>query len=181
MIYSGNYDSLNDEIKEGSISATLEKIRLNGTDSLWESMQGDLEGTFSVTVDPKGRYELCFHAHEEEERDDDTEENFFTEIPIGFNIRLQSLPRSLPDTELGPDAQRALSLVETAGLIQVDWQNLLDHFDFLRNREAVHSQLTKQIHDRVMGWTILEAVLVVAMALAQVAYWKKFFEQRRYL
>jgi hypothetical protein len=57
----------------------------------------------------------------------------------------------------------------------------VDHFDFLRNREAQHQVLTSQILSRVMGWTLLEAGLVVAMALGQVMYWKKFFEQRRYL
>jgi hypothetical protein len=33
----------------------------------------------------------------------------------------------------------------------------------------------------VIGWSILEAVLVITMAIAQVCYWKSFFEQRRYL
>jgi hypothetical protein len=65
--------------------------------------------------------------------------------------------------------------------INSDWQNLVDHFDFLRNREAQHHVLTSQILSRVMGWTLLEAGLVVCMALGQVMYWKKFFEQRRYL
>jgi hypothetical protein len=65
--------------------------------------------------------------------------------------------------------------------MQGHFQNLLDHFDFMRNREAVHVQLTNQINDRVMGWTIIEAILVITMAFAQVWYWKAFFERRRYL
>lgn len=65
--------------------------------------------------------------------------------------------------------------------INNDWENLVDHFDFLRNRESQHQVLTSQILRRVMGWTLFEAGLVICMALGQVMYWKKFFEQRRYL
>jgi hypothetical protein len=83
--------------------------------------------------------------------------------------------------EAGPDAKRALELVQRSVMINNDWQNLVDHFDFLRNREAQHAMLSSQILSRVMGWTLLEAALVVTMAIGQVMYWKKLFEQRRYL
>jgi hypothetical protein len=58
---------------------------------------------------------------------------------------------------------------------------LQDHYDFLRTRESINEALTDAIMSRVMGWTIAEACLVVFMAIAQVMYWRKFFEQRRYL
>jgi emp24/gp25L/p24 family/GOLD len=57
----------------------------------------------------------------------------------------------------------------------------MDHFDFLRNREGMQWQLMRQTFSKIMGWTILEAILVIAMAIAQVCYWKSFFEQRRFL
>jgi hypothetical protein len=41
--------------------------------------------------------------------------------------------------------------------------------------------MTEQILSRVMSWTLIEAALVILMATAQVIYWRKFFEQRRYL
>jgi hypothetical protein len=41
--------------------------------------------------------------------------------------------------------------------------------------------LTNEILARIMGWTVVEACVVIAMAVAQVMYWRKFFEQRRYL
>jgi len=103
-------------------------------------------------------------------------------LPVGFNLYVRStLERTLPEGEGGPDAKRALQLVQDSIDIVAQWRTLLDHFDFLRNREAQHNILTSQILSRVMSWTILEAILVVTMAVAQVMYWKRFFEQRRYL
>merc|ERR1711971_853861 len=81
--------------------------------------------------------------------------------------------------EEGPDAERALDLLDEAEEIHDDWRNLLDHFDFLRNREAVHMKVTNQIENRVMFWSLIEAGLVVSMSVGQVLYWRRFFEQRR--
>ena len=134
-----------------------------------------------VKVEGKKRYRFCMESSELQDKDVDDDSARDFRIQVGFDLRMQMEPRALPDEELGPDAQRALDLVEAAAATERQWQNLLDHFDFLRNREAIHRQLTSQINDRVMGWTIIEAVLVVTMAVGQVWYWKKFFEQRRYL
>ena len=100
---------------------------------------------------------------------------------MGFNVRVHAIPRSLPDDENGPDMERALRVTEAAVSIETDWSNLMDHFEFLRSREQVHMRLTNEIMSRIMGWTLIEAFVVVVMAVLQVMYWRKFFEQRRYL
>ena len=151
----------------------------------WRSTPGASEEDFHVTVlggggGAQNRFRLCFAATPDEDEDDNTAT--VNAWRLGFHLRIQSAaPRSLPDTELGPDAQRALALLEAATIAEQHWYNLRDHFDFYRNREAVHRQLMRQTFAKIMGWTILEAVLVVSMAVAQVCYWKSFFEQRRYL
>jgi len=177
-ISSGNFDVLDDEVEEGMVAAWLEKPQVaeGKNTELWRSEAGVDEETFSVEVDAGGRYKLCFESSVEEDADD-----AYLELMVGFNIRLQPVPRTLPDEERGPDMERALKLVESASFIENDWQNLLDHFDFLRRREAVHTTLAQQILGRVMSWTVIQALLVIIMAVGQVMYWKKFFEQRRYL
>ena len=149
--------------------------------NIWSSKPNESVEDFAVPVESGKRYRFCMESNslQEEDVEDDNVSNF--EIQVGFDIRMQMLARALPDEELGPDAQRALDLVQAAAATERQWKNLLDHFDFLRNREAAHRQLSRQINDRVMGWTIIEAVLVVTMAVGQVWYWKSFFEQRRYL
>jgi hypothetical protein len=146
---------------------------------LWESSRGEKEGVFSVTLDPSVNFvELCFDIEKEVDDDEVEDEG----LPVGFNVYVHpAQERTLPEGEVGPDAQRALELVTEADEVLMSWRTLLDHFDFLRVRESQHTLLSTQIMSRVMSWTLLEAVLVVTMAVGQVLYWRKFFEQRRYL
>jgi len=169
-----------------SISAWIETVpkkvkRRVDYKNVWSSDPNLSVEDFTVAVEGRTRYRLCMESNalQEQDVDDDNLSNF--DIQVGFDLRVQTEARALPDEELGPDAQRALDLVKAAAATERQWQNLLDHFDFLRNREAIHRQLSNQINSRVMGWTIIEAVLVVTMAIGQVWYWKTFFEQRRYL
>jgi hypothetical protein len=129
-----------------------------------------------VEVEP-ARYLLCFTNEIDGEETDSDKET----VDVGFSLRYVPPPRALEDGVEGPEALRALKLVESATLIDQDWQNLLDHYDFLRNREGAHTELIQGIFQRLLRWTIIEAGLVIFMAVAQVMYLRKFFEQRRYL
>jgi p24 family protein beta-1 len=176
---------LDDEASSAEqVSATLTKLSgkdgkiENGGTVIWTSSEEDTEDTFSFTVDAIGRYSFCIAV---QPLGDDDEVDPADTYPVGFNLRLDPLPRSLPSQESGPEAEIGMHLIETASVIENDWKNLLDHFDYLRSREATYVQLTNQISERLMGWNIVEAMLVVTMAVGQVIYWKKFFETRRYL
>lgn len=175
---SGNYDLLEDEVDGSTVTAWLTKISgYHGVGAtLWHSDEEDHEDTFDVTVDPVGVYELCFEVETDPENDEELEA-----YAVGFNLRLDPIPRSLDEEEKGPDTEQALKLIEAAKMVENDWRNLADHYDYFRNREALNVQLSNKIQSRVMGWTLLEAVLVIAMATGQVLYWKKFFETVRYL
>lgn len=174
---SGNFDVLDDDLDMQNLRVWLEDKAKKGT-KLWQSDSGASEGTFSMTMEPGLKLELCFDGQWGEEEMDDA---FEDGAEVGFNVRVHAIPRSLPDEENGPDMERALRITEAAVSIETDWSNLMDHFEFLRSREAVHMRLTSEILDRLMGWTLLEAAVVILMAVGQVMYWRKFFEQRRYL
>jgi len=176
-VVTGNYDILHDDAGADVIKVTLETTKEPFT-ALWKS-NGDLtEESFSVSVNANTHVELCF-AMADKPDDDDVMSNG---IKVGFNVRVHSaVERTLPEGENGPDSKRALDLISHVDQIVSHWQTLLDHFDFLRNREAQHTQLTSQILSRVMTWTVIESVLVIGMAVGQVLYWRKFFEQKRYL
>jgi emp24/gp25L/p24 family/GOLD len=179
-------------------------------DILWENKPGQNNGHFSLTLKEASKFQLCFehnqdydlekvralkkgnHSAHHNKKDHDQaamlaealvdDEVRYGPLPVGFYVRMSpAAPRSLPDTVAGPDAERALRVIDSAVVIQNNWYDLQNHFDFLRQREAVHTHMTSQILNRVMTWTVIEAVLVVGMAVAQVLYWRKFFEQRRYL
>ena len=177
---SGNFDLLEDSVDGSLVTATLTKVmgkEGKETSRIWTSAAEDSEDTFSITVDAIGRYAFCISLDPNLDDDEEYEDSY----AVGFNLRCDPLPRSLPEDESGPEAQRGMQLIEAATFIENDWRNLLDHFDYLRSREAVYVALTNQTADRLMGWNIVEALLVCTMAIGQVIYWKKFFETRRYL
>jgi emp24/gp25L/p24 family/GOLD len=159
---------------------------------LWESQEGSSEEIFHIPIhqnpegDIKSKYQICFESsskQDDEVVENEEDDNIPNAIRIGFHLRIEHIVnvRTLPDNELGPDAQRALHVIDTADTSVESWHHLLDHFDYMHNREAIHDRLLQQTSNRVIGWSIVEAILVIAMAIAQVCYWKSFFEQRRYL
>lgn len=156
----------------GLIKATVKNTQTNKI--IWTSKKVQGEGAFRLDVDP-ARYALCFASAV---GDDETDRDVTN---IGFSLRWIPPARNMPEGEEGPEAQRAFKLMDSASLIDLDWQNMLDHYDFLRTREANHRELIEAIFSRLWKWTLIEAVLVVFMAFLQVMYFKKFFEQRRYL
>ena len=146
--------------------------------TVWKSHTEDDEDFFSLSVDPNGKFEFCIEIHDLPDDDADPTGGVYK---VGFHLRVTPIARSLDDGVAGPDAERALKLVETASFVEDGWSNFLDHFHYLRSREATHTTLMHQIRDRVLGWTVVEAILVITMAVAQILYWRRFFEKRRYL
>jgi hypothetical protein len=114
----------------------------------WRSTPGVSEEAFHVSV-PSGRpnqYRLCFNAPEEEEEEED-DSNTVNAVQLGFHLRVRAaFQRALPDVELGPDAQRALGLLEAATTTEQLWHNLMDHFDFFRNASAIAAANLCQDH-----------------------------------
>lgn len=144
---------------------------------LYNAPTGTREGNFRLDhtmIQPDSRYLLCFQNNDS---DDDSENDF----DVGFSVHFTNPPRALKEGEIGPDGERALKLVEKAIAIQEDWTNMEDHFDFVRNREALHREMHNSILSRLRRWNNLEILVVIGMATLQVMYWKKFFETRRYL
>mmetsp|Transcript_35399 Transcript_35399/g.85663 ORF Transcript_35399/g.85663 Transcript_35399/m.85663 type:complete len:301 (-) Transcript_35399:735-1637(-) len=171
----GSFECLEDDVETKELSVTL--TDLDNGENVYESPAGSLEGDFRLenVLNGPDRYSFCFQNNYEKGADDD-EYSF----DVGFNIRVHTPPRALEEEE-GPDNERATKLIEKAGRIHEDWDVLRDHFDFLRNREAIHKKMNDQIMSRLTRWNTIEALLVVAIATAQIMYFRAFFEKRRYL
>ena len=170
---------LDDEVDGSYITAWITKIAgYRGVGStLWHSEEDEHEDDFSITVDPVGVYELCFELET-----DPTNDEIAEAYAVGFNLRLvPAVARAMDEADAGPDTKKAVEIIESARAVETTWHNLVDHYIYLRNREALAVELSQTIQDRVMGWTAFEALLVILMAVGQVMYWKKFFETRRYL
>ena len=110
----------------------------------------------------------------------------FVERNVGFGVRVHPLPRGrnlekTTEDEEGPDSERAAILLDRGEQLLDDLADLMDHQAYLKLREEAHRELTERTFTRVVRWSVLEAVVLVAVASGQVLYLRKFFEQRRYL
>ena len=57
--------------------------------------------------------------------------------------------------------------------------SLKDHEAYMNQREDVHKITLDSINSKVIFWTVVEALILVAMALWQVTYISNFFETKR--
>ena len=171
----GSFECIDDDVDALEMSVTLGNP--DSGEIFYEATKGSKEGIFELDdsqVALDTRYSLCFENKENES----DEEN---EFDVGFSIHVSFPPRTLQEDVVGPDAERALNLVKKASKIQQDWTNMLDHYEYVRNTEAIHQEMNDSILSRLSKWTYIEAMLVIGMATGQVMYWKRFFETRRYL
>lgn len=172
-VLTGNFDCLNDELSADPISVVL----IDHTDDdneIWTSAYGVSEDEFDIHLKRGGRFSLCLRNGMGKANDDQ-------DRAVGFAFRVRPPSRAMDDKEQGPDGERALQLVEWASDLSEGWETLLDHYDFLRERENVQKELEEATLQRVVRWTLLEAVLLISIATAQVMHLRKFFEKRRYL
>lgn len=51
--------------------------------------------------------------------------------------------------------------------------------DYMEVRERIHRSINDSTNQRVVLWSVFEAIVLVAMTVGQVYYLKRFFEVRR--
>jgi len=168
---SGNFDLLDDSLDGTPITVVVlnEELRL-----LYRSPYGVSESTFELPNIPmNSRLSLCFQngtTRRSKQRDD----NF--DRTLGFEIRMT--PTLVVENEIPLETKR---LLEEAESLQTKLYDLLNHQDYLRDRESIHRELTETTFSRLVRWTMAEAICLVLVAVAQVVYLRKFFETRRSL
>jgi hypothetical protein len=143
---------------------------------LWSSHSTETEGIFEVTTHVGGKHRLCLE-NGKHFKDDGLQRH----IGWAIRVRKQQALRSLREDVVGPDQERALDLVYLAESLEEEWDSLLDHYGYLRDRETTHTVMSASIMTRVVRWTILEGLSLFFIAFCQVMYLRKFFEKRRYL
>jgi hypothetical protein len=65
--------------------------------------------------------------------------------------------------------------------LRLGLDSLRDHQSYMNQRENVHKMTLESINTKVLCWTILEAVILIAMTVWQIYYISSFFETKRRL
>jgi hypothetical protein len=175
---------------------------------MWHSKPETSEGSFSIIN--SGKYHLCFgngsggykteedrkrqtmklQGHPSPEDDDfDYTNTDGQNRDIGFSIRVTPLAGTQADlkqkenTEGENDraAKQSSQLTNLSYTLRDRMELLLDHQEYIKNREANHRHVVEETFTMVMKWTVLEAMVLMGVACAQVFYLKRFFETKRYL
>lgn len=144
---------------------------------VWRSKSGASEGTFSLFG--TGKYQLCIQ-NGSMGNDDYFAPKDGIDREVGFAIRVVPPERGL-EGEAGPDDRLTANLLEKSARLMMGLNTLSDHQEYMREREFKHTTLANATFNRVVQWTMLEALVLMLIACGQVLYLRKFFEQRRYL
>jgi hypothetical protein len=128
-----------------------------------EDKEADSEGFFSFDSEIEGDYEMCIHNGSILKNDG---------IPrvVAFNFR--AVPQGQQDYQFVGLQSELTDLSEGLELLK-------DHQSYMNQREDVHKITLDSINMKVMCWTVLEAVILIAMSFWQIMYIRSFFETKR--
>lgn len=203
---AGNYEMLDEDLAADPITAVLFDYETEKV--IWHSKQGAFEDQFAIL--DKGKFHLCFgngaggykteedkhrqmmklQGHPSPEDDDfDYTNHDGNNRRIGFSIHVHPMAgteaHKLQQEKTESDEEKATKqtqkLTDMAVQLKERMEVLLDHQEYIKNRESTHRHVVEQTFTMVMRWTILEAMILISVASAQVFYLKRFFETKRYL
>lgn len=123
------------------------------------------EGFFSFDAEITGDYKMCIFNGRPDDHDG-------TERLVAFNYR------AVP---VGEQDYQFIGLQSEVSDLKEGLELLKDHQAYMGQREDMHKLTLESINVKVLCWTVLEAVILFAMALWQIIYIKSFFETKRRL
>ena len=128
-----------------------------------EDKETESEGFFSFDSEIAGDYQMCIFNGDFLKKDG---------IPriVAFNFR--AVPQGEQDYEFAGLRTELTDLSEGLELLK-------DHQSYMNQREDVHKITLDSINMKVMCWTVLEAVILIAMSFWQIMYIRSFFETKR--
>jgi p24 family protein beta-1 len=128
--------------------------------------ESDSEGFFSFDAEIEGDYTMCIYNGNGLKGIDG--------VPrlVAFNFR--AVAQGQQDYEFTGLQSELTELSEGLELLK-------DHQSYMNQREDVHKQVLDSINVKVMCWTVLEAVILIAMSGWQIMYIRSFFETKRRL
>eukprot|EP01039_Chlorochromonas_danica_P005275 gene5275-5810_t len=125
------------------------------------------EGFFSFDAEFDGDHTMCIFNGSEQENDG------FSRL-IAFNLRATN-------TENGEEDYQFVGLQSELVDLKEGLDLLKDHQSYMNQREDVHKGTLESINVKVLCWTVLEAVILIAMAIWQISYIRSFFETKQRL
>lgn len=121
------------------------------------------EGFFSFDAETPGDYTMCISNGSENDNDG---------VPrlVAFNFRAAAE---------GEQDYQFVGLQSELTDLKEGLELLKDHQSYMNQREDVHKATLESVNTKVLCWTVLEAIILIAMAMWQTMYIRSFFEIKR--
>ncbi|KAJ3052009.1 p24 complex component [Rhizophlyctis rosea] len=141
----------------------------NPKDTLLFSVFKKSTSSFGFNADSSGTYTYCFGNQMSSVTDKDVT---FTVAGPDEIFKLQEKYQMPEDDAHEPLAKEVSELHNGLRLV-------MDEQGYMKRREEVHRKTAESTKSRIVWWSLLQSVLLVAVCLFQVNYLKRFFEVRR--
>lgn len=175
--FEGNFDHLDDELSPEPLSIVI--IDAKEERVMYRSRRRGTSGSFKVGLKPDQKVSLCFQngiitagrgQKSKSARTHDGKDRI-----IGFEYTVTPKDENTEaHTQNERNKKAAIELQRGLG-------NLMNHHQYMRTREGLHREIVERIFARLMWWVVLEAITVLAIAGAQIMYFRNFLERRRYM
>lgn len=180
-LFTGDFELIEEE---GGISAEPLLVYIMEADAkekiLWRS-SGKHANTFRIGV--KGGnagYWFCIQnsSHAPDAKHDEKEHPDHRLRMVGFSFELTTFEEQKPAPAIFTKDHH-YDWMEKSQLVHEELNALVHHHDYLRMRESQHRSVVEHTFSSVLFWTVVEAALVVIMAVSQIMYFRNFLEKKR--
>ncbi|CAG2256506.1 EMP24 [Mytilus edulis] len=164
-VTSGTKMSLMFEVAEGGFLDI--DIKIYGPDGkVLHQGERESNGKYTFAAHMDGMYKYCFS----------NKMSTMTPKTVMFSMDLGDKPKGGENME--SDAHQN-KLAEMINELSTALTGVKHEQEYMEVRERIHRSINDNTNSRVVLWSFLEALVLVAMTLGQVYYLKRFFEVRR--
>jgi hypothetical protein len=172
----GNFDHLDSGLKSDPISVVL--IDTGNDRILHRSRRGTSEGNFKINLAVGQRAKLCIQNGlwtTGRRTTPQTKPHDGKDRTVGLQFTVE-----LRDANVELVTQNMKNVESALGLTR-ELEKLRNHHDYMRVREAMHRETVERTFSQLLKWSLLEGFMVVLVAAAQIMYFRRFLERRRYM
>lgn len=180
-LLQGHYSILSDPAER--TPNTVHMFVMDDSDKVYfQSVQGKISDYFQIAVGPQQKYWLCvqndpYHHYGDSEMAQDTHPDD-KDRQVGFGYRIQTMAQKAADvTSLD---SHVVQWDQISGDISKATQHLMQHFEYMRTRESEHRTVVEKTFSDIFLGAVVEATVVLLVALGQVLYFRRFLETKRY-
>ncbi|ALC41191.1 CG9308 [Drosophila busckii] len=157
------------EVMEGGFKDIGVEITAPNDDKLFHT-EAESNGRYTFSASKHGLYTLCF----------DNERSTLTPKVLMFQFMvLKDLGYYQDADKRTDDVLEQSALQEQINALSSQMMGIKHEQEYMHVRYSGHEHLSASVHFRIVSWSVFGPSLLLAMALLEIYYLKRFFEVKR--